>query len=330
MKKFTLFNLFTSFFLVQTLLIFSNPTIAAEPDYPEKAISIVVPYGPGGMGDRIARVASEKLSPKYKQSLIVENRVGANGVIGSRHAMTAKPDGYTWLMGQTGEVVVNRLLIKDLANDPLKDLSPVVLIANAPLVLVSPVDSEFNTLNEFIEMARKNKGKFSFASLGAGSPGHLAAIALSTGKNIDMIHVPYKSISALMPDLIGGRINMFFCSTSSALPLINSGKLKVLAVSTPKRIDALPQVESVAESVLPGFSYTVWGGLFVTKGTPKKIIDKLNKDVNELFGSAEIKARFEGDNISVAANSVSEFEDFVNAEAMKYEKLIKSISFKIE
>ena len=319
-----------SFFSFIFFMLMPSLLMASETSYPQKQINMIVPYGPGGMGDRLARLSSEKLYANFKQPIVVENKPGGNGSIGGRYVVNAKSDGYTLLVGQTGELVVNRLLMKDLGYDPMKELIPVVLMGNAPLAIVAPIDSKFNTLAEFIQMAKKSPGEMAYGSLGQGTPGHLAGAALELGANMTMVHVPYKGMSNLLPDLLGGRLNLFFSSTSSAMPLIKSGKLKVIGVTTPKRISVLPNVETVSESVLPGFSFTVWGGLFAPKGTPKPVLEKLNQEINSMLANPEIKSQLEADSIAVPANTMQEFNDFIQQEASKYEKLIKAANIKIE
>ena len=319
-----------SFFSFIFFMLMPALLMASETSYPQKQINMIVPYGPGGMGDRLARLSSEKLYANFKQPIVVENKPGGNGSIGGRYVVNAKSDGYTLLVGQTGELVVNRLLMKDLGYDPMKELIPVVLMGNAPLAIVAPIDSKFNTLAEFIQMAKKSPGEMAYGSLGQGTPGHLAGAALELGTNMTMVHVPYKGMSNLLPDLLGGRLNLFFSSTSSAMPLIKSGKLKVIGVTTPKRISVLPNVETVSESVLPGFSFTVWGGLFAPKGTPKPVLEKLNQEINGMLANPEIKSQLEADSIAVPANTMQEFNDFIQQEANKYEKLIKAANIKLE
>jgi len=319
-----------SFFSFIFLMLMPVVLMASETNYPQKQINIIVPYGPGGMGDRLARLSSEKLYSNFKQPIVVENKPGGNGSIGGRFVVNAKPDGYTLLVGQTGELVVNRLLMKDLGYDPMKELIPVVLWGTAPLAIVAPIDSKFNTLAEFIQMAKKSPGEMAYGSLGQGTPGHLAGAALEIGTNITLVHVPYKGMSNLLPDLLGGRLNLFFSSTSSAMPLIKSGKLKVIGVTTPKRISVLPNVETVSESVLPGFSFTVWGGLFAPKGTPKPVLEKLNMEINSMLAMPDIKTQLEADSIAVPANSMQEFNEFLQQEATKYDRLIKAANIKLE
>ena len=302
----------------------------AADEYPTKPVSIVVAYAPGGQGDVFARLISEKLSTLYKQPVVVDNKPGVSGTVGTRVAAKAKNDGYTLLLGQTGEITVNRLLIKDMGYDPMKELVPVVLIGNAPLVMLAPADAPYNTVQEFIQLARAKPGEFSYGSVGAGTPGHLSAVALGLGAKLNMVHVPYKGVGPLLSDLMAGRLQAFFSSASAAMPQIKGGKLKALAVTTPKRMNSLPDVPTVAEAGLPGFSYTLWGGLFAPAGTPAAVIDSLNREVNAVLAMPEIRTRLEADNVAVPKNTPAEFADYVRAESVKFEKLIKEANVKVD
>ena len=303
---------------------------AAEGDYPTKPVSIIVAYAPGGQGDTFARLVSERLTSVYKQTVLVDNKPGVSGTVGTRLAVKARNDGHTLFLGQTGEIAVNRVLMKDLGYDPLKDMIPVVLIGNAPLVLLAPVDAPYNSLSELLQQARAKPGEFSFASVGAGTPGHLAAVALSVGAKLNMVHVPYKGVGPLMADLMGNRIQMFFSSASAAVPQVKGGKLKALAVTTPQRMNSLPQVPTVAEVAIPGFSYSLWGGLFAPADTPAAVVQSLNKEVNAILASPDIRARFDADNLSVPRNTPAEFAEYVRNEAVKFEKLVKEANLKAE
>jgi tripartite-type tricarboxylate transporter receptor subunit TctC len=309
--------------------VFSS-VYAAEGDFPTKPISIVVAYGPGGQGDTFARLVGERLTNVYKQNIVVDNKPGVSGTVGTRLVAKAKNDGYTLLLGQTGEVAVNRVLIKDLGYDPLKELVPVVLIGNAPLILLAPADAPYNSLKEFLVMAKAKRGEFNFGTVGAGTPGHLAAVALSLAAGIDMVHVPYKAVGPLFPDLIAGRLNLFISSASAAIPQIKGGKVKALAVTTPTRMTSFAQLPTVQEVLGLPYSYSLWGGLFAPAGTPVAVIQSLNTEVNAIMSSAEMKARFDGDNLSVPANSPADFARYVQAEAAKYEKLVKDGNIKSE
>jgi tripartite-type tricarboxylate transporter receptor subunit TctC len=305
------------------------PTWLWAQDYPSKPVNILVAYAPGGQGDVFARLVAEKLTAHLKQPFVVDNRPGVSGTVGTRLAVMAKKDGYTLFLGQTGEITVNRVLMDDLGYDPLKDLTPIVLVGNAPLILLAPADAPYHSLSEFIQIARAKPGQFSYGSVGPGTPGHLSAVALALGAQLDMTHVPYKGIGTLMTDLMAGRLQIFFSSASAALPQIKSGKLKALAVTTLKRMHSLPGVPTVAESGLPGFSHTLWGGLFAPAGTPVAVIEWLNKEVNTIMSSPEVKARMEADNMAVARNTPAEFAALVRAESLKFEKLAKDAQLKV-
>ena len=317
--------------IVTTLLLglYALSSWGAE-DYPVKPISIIVAYAPGGQGDVFARLVSEKLATVYKQAVVVDNKPGVSGTVGTRLAAKSKNDGYTLLLGQTGEITVNRLLIKDMGYDPMKELTPVVLIGNAPLVMLAPADAPYNSVNEFIQMARAKPGEFSYGSVGAGTPGHLSAVALTLGAKLNMVHVPYKGVGPLLSDLMAGRLQAFFSSASAAMPHIKGGKLKALGVTTPKRMNSLPDVPTIAEAGLPGFSYTLWGGLFAPAGTPTAVIESLNREVNAILALPEIRARLESDNVAVPKNTPAEFADYVKAESVKFEKLIKEANVKVD
>jgi hypothetical protein len=307
-----------------------SASLAADNDFPNKALSVVVAYAPGGQGDVFARLVSEKLSTVYKHTVVVDNKPGVSGTIGTKFVAKAKNDGYTLLLGQTGEITVNRLLVKDMGYDPMKELVPVVLIGNAPLIMLAPVDAPYNTVAEFIQQAKAKPDQFSYGSVGAGTPGHLSAVALGLGAKINMVHIPYKGVGPLLTDLMAGRLQAFFSSASAAMPHIKGGKLKALAVTTPKRMNSLPQVPTVAESGLPGFSYTLWGGLFAPAGTPESVIDSLNKEVNQILAMPDIKTRLDADNVSVPKNTPAEFAEYVKAEATKFEKLVKEANIKAD
>jgi tripartite-type tricarboxylate transporter receptor subunit TctC len=301
---------------------------AQAQDYPTKPVTILVAYAPGGQGDLFARMVSEKLTAQMKQSFVVENKPGVSGTVGTRLAVQSKKDGYTLFLGQTGEIVVNRVLMKDLGYDPLKELVPVVLVGNAPLIMLAAADAPYNTVSEFIQAAKSKSGEFNYGSVGAGTPGHLSAVALSVGAKFQMTHVPYKGVGPLLADLTSGQLHAFFSSASAALPQIKGGRFKALAVTTPQRMTSLPQVPTVAESGLPGFSHTLWGGLFAPAGTPQGVIDALNREVNAALASPDLRARLTGDNLAVPSNTPAEFAAFVQAEAQKFDKLVREANLR--
>ncbi len=322
-----MFNIFISLIAALSFIPYA---LAQSGDFPNKPITIIVAYGPGGQGDTFARIVGERLTSSYKQSVVIDNRPGVAGMIGTRIVAKSKNDGYTLLLGQTGEIAVNRVIIKGMDYDPLKDLMPVVLIGNAPLVLLAPADASYNSLADFIKQAKASKGGFSFGSVGAGTPGHLSAVALALAAGLEMTHVPYKSVGPLFADLMAARLQLFISSASAAIPQIKGGKLKAIAVTTPVRMSSLPQVPTVQEVIGQPFSYTLWGGLFAPAGTPPAVIQSLNKEVNSILAQSEIRAKFEADNLNVPANSPLDFSKYVQTEVIKFERLVRDANLKIE
>ncbi|HEY9279899.1 MAG TPA: tripartite tricarboxylate transporter substrate binding protein [Eoetvoesiella sp.] len=302
----------------------------AQENYPSRAISVVVPYAPGGQGDVFARVLSEPLGAKLKQTVVVENRPGASGMLGTRAIVRDKPNGYQLLLGQTGEIAITPTVNKNAGYDALQDLEPIVLVGNSPLVLIAPKNSPYNTIQELIALAGSEPDKVSYASSGTATPGHLAAAALALGTKTEMIHVPYKGAGQAMTDVIGGQVNCFFSSASAAMGHIKSGSVKVLAVSSLKRLSSLPDVPTIAETVLPRFNYSLWGGYFAPKGTPREIIKRLNQDINDILAVPEIRSRFEADGSAVPSNTPEQFTQFVQAEIAKYRDLIAATGIVIE
>lgn len=299
-------------------------TSFAQTDYPSKPITIIVPYAPGGQGDVFARLVGERLGARLKHPVIVDNRPGATGALGTRLAAKAKGDGYTLLLGQTGEIAVNKSVVKNLGYDPVKDFKPVVLIGDAPLVLAAPANAPFNSIQELIQTARAKPGSISYASSGTATPGHLAAAALALGTKTNMVHVPYKGAGQAMTDLLGGHVQIFFSSASAVMTHIKGGKLKALAASTPQRLPALPQVPTVAESVVPGFGYSLWGGLFAPAETPDAVIALLNREINAILVEPAMRERLEADGTAVRQNTPAQFGEFVGKEIAKYEGLVKA------
>ena len=301
----------------------------AAADYPIKPITVIVPYAPGGQGDVFARLVGDRLARALGQPVLVDNRPGASGALGTRMVAKAPADGYTLLLGQTGEIAVNGVAMKNPGYDALKDLRPVALVGNAPLVMVAPASAPFNTLAELLQLARTRPGTVAYASSGTATPGHLAAAALAAGTGTDMTHVPYKGAGQAITDLIGGQVQFFFASASSILPHVQSGKVKALAVSTPTRLASLPQVPPVADT-LPGFNFSLWGGYFAPRSTPDAVVSRLSEEINRVISQPELRARFEADGSAVPPGTPQSFEAFVRAEIDKYGRLVKATGAALE
>jgi tripartite-type tricarboxylate transporter receptor subunit TctC len=298
--------------------------------FPNKPVTIIVTYAPGGLGDVLARKLAEKLSIRTKQSFVVENKPGASGALGTRFVSKSKGDGYTLLLGQTGEMVINPLINKDLGYETLKDFKTVALVGEVPLVLVAPGNSSYKTLPELIKLAKTKPGAMAYASSGSGTPGHLAAADLCQAMGLNMVHAPYKGAGQAMTDVLGGHVDMFFSSAPAVLQQIESKNLRALAVSSEKRMSVLPEVHTVAEDGLKGFNYTLWGGVFAPMETSDQVVNYLNKEINEVLRDPGFVSQLEKDGIMMRANSPIEFGDFMKRETSKYAKLLKNIEIKSE
>jgi tripartite-type tricarboxylate transporter receptor subunit TctC len=301
----------------------------AQAAYPDKTVRIIVPYAPGGSGDVFARLIAEKLTARLGQTFIVENRAGASGAIGARYVADAPPDGSILLLGQTGEIVVTPLLSSTLNYKP-ENLLPVVLVGDSPLVLSAHPSQPFNTIQEMVALSKKGGQGLNYASSGTGTPGHLAAAALALKTGAKLTHVPYKGGGAALSDLLGNHVDMFFSGAPGVLPHFKSGTLKPIAVSTAVRSPALPNVPTVAESGLPGFSFSLWGGIFVPKGTPADVIQTLNREINAIIADPDTKRRLEAEGAVIKPNSVQEFTAFIDAERSKYQEIIKETGVRLD
>jgi tripartite-type tricarboxylate transporter receptor subunit TctC len=291
--------------------------------YPSRPIQLIVAYAAGGTGDIVARSISDKLGVALGQSVVVENRAGASGAIGAHSVTSAAPDGYTILVGQTGEIAVNQHWLKGLNYDPDKDLMPIALAAVVPLALVVPSKAPYSTLSEFLT-ALKSKPKMTFASAGIGTPGHFAGELLKSHFDENLAHVPYKGAGPALNDLIGNHVDFYFPGFPAAAPHVKGGNLRMLALSSGKRSPAAPEIPTVAEVTgIKDYDFTLWAGFFAPRGTPQAVIDRLNFEINKVIEDPEVKARLETAGAVVAPMSVGQFKDFVQSESAKYLRVIK-------
>lgn len=302
----------------------------AQGAYPNKPITVVVPYAPGGQGDVFARLVGDRLSRALGQPILVDNKPGASGALGARMVAKAKGDGYTLILGQTGEMAVNRAAMKNPGYDSLSDFSAVALVGNAPLVMAAPASASFNSLEQLLQLARSRPGSVSYASSGTATPGHLAAAALALATRTEMVHIPYKGAGQAITDLIGGQVQFFFSSASAIISHIKGGKVKALAVSTPNRLASLPNVPTVAEVAVPGFEFSLWGGYFAPRETSDAIVNRLNAEIAKVLAEPELRARFEADGSAVDPMSPGQFAAFVRAETDKYARIVRVTSAQIE
>jgi len=293
--------------------------------YPEKPIRMLVPYPPGGITDVLTRSIAELLRKELGQPVIVENRPGANTALAAQALAASPADGYTVMMAAAATVVMNPLLYAKLGYDPIRDFTPVARIAETPLVLVVRSDSPARTFADLIAKAKAKPGDATYASTGIGSTLHLAGELLQSETGTQMLHVAYKGSAPALNGVLGGETNFMIDSVGSSIPLIKGGKLRALAVTSAKRLPALPDVPTVAESGVPGFDVSTWFGLLVPKQTPAAIVTRLNAAVALAVRDPAFRAQFESVGLVVPAPIDAEtFAKFIQAETAKWAPLIKA------
>jgi tripartite-type tricarboxylate transporter receptor subunit TctC len=322
-------NRFPRSFLALLITAFSITVAFAQP-YPNKPLKIIVPFAPGGATDLIARAVGQKLTESMGQPVVVENRTGASGMLGADLVAKSPPDGYTLLMASTAEIAINPSLYAKMAYDPAKDLAPVTLAGITPLILVVNPNTPARSVNDLVVQAKSTPGSVSFASAGNGSVQHLSGELLKTITRTEMTHVPYKGAAPALVDLLGGQVTMFFSGMPPAMPHVKSGKLRAIAVTTPKRSPAAPDVPTMAEAGIPGFDISNWFGVFAPAGTPNEILNKLNAEIVRALALPDVKERLASQGAEVVGNTRAEFAAFIAAEMAKYAKLIKESGAKAD
>ncbi|MBI4203670.1 MAG: tripartite tricarboxylate transporter substrate binding protein [Betaproteobacteria bacterium] len=290
--------------------------------YPSKPIRVVIPYAPGGATDLTGRTVGVKMSETFKQTIVVDNRTGAGGVIGAEIVAKASPDGYTVLLASPAEIAVLPHLQK-LPYDPQKDLAPVSLASTTPLIFVVHPSLPVKSVKELIAFVKARPGQLTYASAGTGGVQHLAGELLKITYKLDMVHVPYKGAGPVMPDLIGGHIPMFFSGMPPAMPHVRAGKLRPLAVTSTKRSPAAPNVPTMGEAGVPDFIFTNWFAYFVPAGTPAEIIGKLNGEISRALKLEDVKAKLATVGLETVGSTPAELGKFVREESDKFAKLIK-------
>jgi len=290
--------------------------------YPNRPIRFVVPLAPGGMVDVVARTISQHLAERLGQPVVVENRPGANGVVALELVAKAPSDGYTLVLTTQAMLVFNQYLYRKLPYESLRDFASISTVFAAPLYLVVAPSFPARTVPELIALVKSQPGKFSYASIGIGSGQHLAMELLKSRAGLNIVHVPYKSSTSAMADLIAGRVHMMFEGPVSTLPQIRAGKINVLASLGPRRTAALPDVPTISEAGVPGFQILTWFGLSVPSGVPRTIIDKLNHEVGNLLRSAAVREKFASSNIELIPSTPDEMDERIRTEIPIFMKMM--------
>jgi tripartite-type tricarboxylate transporter receptor subunit TctC len=306
------------------------PPCAVAQTYPAKPVRLMVPFPPGGSTDIVARVVSQRLGERLGQPIVIENRGGAGGTIGTGVVAKAAPDGYTLTVGSTSTHVVAPSVYQKLDYDPLKDFAPISLIAVTPYLLVVNPAVPARSLKEFIELARSRPGQLNYASAGTGSTTHLAMEMLKSGAGIYILHIPYNGNGPAGTAVIGGQVEALFGSLPAVLPHAKSGRVRALAVGSLKRSPALPEVPTVAESGFPGFDASLWLAIMAPAGTPAPVIERLQREIVALIGNEEMRAALDKAGAEAQASTPAELAAMIKDGVGKYAKIVKMAGIKPE
>ncbi len=309
-------------------LIGAVPASIAQ-QFPSKPVRIIVPSTPGGAIDLIARVLGERLTPAWGQSVLVENKPGGSQMIGTDVVAKSPPDGYNLVIVVSSHAV-NPLLFKTLPYDSIKDFSFVVQTHVVPLLLAVAPSLPIKTIPELLAYGKANPGKLSYASGGQGSSLHTAAELFKSMTGADILHIPYKGSSAAHPDILSGRTSMIFDTITAIMPHVKSGAVRAVAVTTLKRSSIAPDVPTIAESGVPGFDTSSWGGILAAPGTPKDVIDTINAGINKVLLAPDVSAKLAGSGIEVVGGTPKQWEDFMQVELRKWAKVAKEAGIKPE
>jgi tripartite-type tricarboxylate transporter receptor subunit TctC len=302
---------------------------SAHAAWPERPITMVVPFPPGGPTDLVARVLAKQLTDQLGQTVVVENKGGANGNIGMQYAAAAKPDGYTVLYN-TSSIALSPNLYRSLAFDPVKDFAPVSSTAVIPLVLLVHPSVPAPDTRTFVQYAREHPGKLSYGSAGAGNVTHLGALLLLRSLEIDAVHVPYRGSAPAMTDLVGGQVQLMTNTLNDSLGFIREGKLRELAVTSGARSEQLPDVPTVAEAVAPGFEMGAWQGVVVPAGTPAPVIDKLNAEIRRALQSPEMTRQLKAQGAQALGSTPQEYAAYIKSEIARWGEVVKAANVKLD
>jgi tripartite-type tricarboxylate transporter receptor subunit TctC len=317
--------------LLATLFLLPLLASAAAQDYPNRPITWVVPFPPGGVTDNGARFMAKTLGDKLGTTIVIENKPGAGGIVGTEYVANAKPDGYTFLYGSSGPMGTFLSLRKTLSYHPVNSFTPIHGMASSPLVLVTTADKPYKTLAELIEYARKNPGKLNFASVGQGTAQHLTGELLAMNTGIDIVHIPYKGTTPALTDMLSGTIDFMFDFSVVMKPLIEAGKLKPLAVSGEKRLSSLPDVPTAAELGYPGVVFSAWSSVVMPKGVPAEIAAKFAKAFAETMHEPTIVKYYEENGSQVMPSMPGEkLAEFYTRENAKMKTIVEKAKIPVD
>lgn len=309
--------------------VLAAPASAAS-DYPNRPITLIVPYPPGGGVDAMARVVAQKLSEALKQQVVVENRGGGGGTLGTKFVSRAAPDGYTLLLGHTGTISINPSLYVNLAIDPEKEFTPIGLVASMPVALLAHPSFQAKTVADFIKLAKAKPGTLNLGTSAMGTGGYMTAELFKAEAGINVAIIPYKGTAPVMNDLLGGHVPIAFGVLPPALGNIKAGKLNVIAVTSKKRFSLLPDVPTMDEAGLPGFEAVLRYGVLAPAGTPKEIVDRLSAELRKLVDTNDVKERIHMEGGDPLTSTPEEYAADIASEGKKWGGLVKKLGLKVE
>jgi tripartite-type tricarboxylate transporter receptor subunit TctC len=316
--------------LVAATIFAATASGAFAADYPTKPIRLVVPFSAAGTTDFLARAIAQKLGQNMGTTVIVDNRPGAGGNIGSDIVAKSDPDGYTLLLGTVGTHAINASLYKKMPYDTVKDFAPITLVASVPNIVVVHPSVPAKSIKELLALAKSKPGQLTFASSGNGSSIHLSGELFKSMAGVDMLHVPYKGSGPAVSDLIGGQVNMMFDNMPSSLPHVKAGRLRAIAVTSAKRSPAAPDVPTIAESGVPGYEAVAWFGVLAPAGTPPAIVNKLNAEIVKVLKSPDVAQRLASQGAEPVSNTPEEFSAYIKTEMVKWAKVIKASGAQVD
>ena len=325
-------KMFRRAFALALALGVTAPALAQTSDakWPSKPIRLIVPFAAGGGTDLVARALAEKLGTALGQTVIVDNKPGASGIIAMEAAQKAPPDGYTLVLGSASTVVVNPAVMPDLPYDPVKDFAPVGMVGFVPLVLAVDPRLGINTVEELIAYGKKNPGKLAFGSSGVGSTGHLTGEAFKAASGIDMVHAPYKGDAPAVGDVAAGQVPIAFVGVASASPLFNAGKIKVLAVASSRRSGSMPNVPTMAEAGYKGIEFSQWYALFARAGTPRESIDIMNRSIAKALAREDVRKGMSTQGAEPEYSTPEQLDAFFKAEIKRFADIIHRLNIKMD
>lgn len=306
----------------------ASTTACIAQSYPVKPVRFISPYAPGGGTDTMARVLAQRLSENLGRQVIVENRPGGGGIVGTEAAAKAPPDGYTILLGSKGPLTVNPALYAKLPYDTVRDLAPISLVSIVPAVLAVHPSLPVNSVKELIALARARPGELTFSSSGNGGSGHLSGEQFAALAGAKMVHVPYRGTGPATTAVLSGEVTLSFGNMVALMPHVQAGRLRVLGVTSAKRVSAAPQVPTVAESGLRGYEYVTWYGVLAPAGTPRDVIAKLNTELVRIARQPDMKDKLTGEGGDVVGSTPEEFAAYIKSELVSSAKLVKSANVK--